>query len=130
MFKKNSLNQNYLEWLYFKNPLGKVIGFDAIEKGVVISHFACIPTKIDGITGLLALNNATHPMFRSRGLHEILARNTFRTLNGKFKFILAVVNYNSFYNYTKKLDFTEIGRLQFRFGKLLRSNQGLRKWTD
>jgi hypothetical protein len=80
--------------------------------------------------GLLALNNATHPMFRSRGLHETLARQTFRTLNSKFKFIIAVVNFNSFYNYTKKLGFSEIGRLQLRFGKLIRSNEGLRKWTN
>jgi len=128
-FKKNSLNQDYLEWLYFKNPLGKVIGFDAIENGVVVAHFACIPTKIDGIMGLLALNNATHPMFRSKGLHEILAKKTFKGLNSKFRFIIAVVNYNSFYNYTKKLGFIEIGRLQLRFGKLIRSNKGLKKWT-
>lgn len=128
-FKKNKLKKDYLEWLYFRNPLGEVVGYDALENGRVVAHFACIPTKIDGDLGLLCVNNATHPDFRSQGLHEKLAHRTFGTAGRKYSFIVAVLNYYSVRNYVKKLGFREIGRLELRFGKLNRNESGLRKWS-
>jgi hypothetical protein len=129
-FEHNDLTKNYLEWLYFHNPLGQVIGFDAVEDGKVVAHYPCIPTKIDNYYGLLALNNATHPDFRSRGLHQKLALQTFEIAKKDFFFIIAVVNYNSVNNYLDKLGFNQLGRLNLRLGYLNKHKKGSRKWNQ
>ena len=69
-FPLSNLNRRYLEWLYFSNPLGKVVGFDAMDGEILAAHYACIPTRVDGKIGLLALNTATHPLYRSRGIYK------------------------------------------------------------
>ena len=60
-FPQSNLNRPYLEWLYFSNPLGNVVGFDAMDGEVLAAHYACIPTRIGNSLGLLSLNTATHP---------------------------------------------------------------------
>ena len=69
-FPHSKLNRRYLEWLYFSNPLGDVVGFDAMDGDLLVAHYACIPTRIDEKIGLLALNTATHPSYRSRGIYK------------------------------------------------------------
>ena len=86
-YKSNTMTKTYLNWLYFQNPLGPVVGFDAIHEGEVVAHYACIPTKVDNYVGLLSLNNATHPSFRSQGLHPKLAQMTYELASKDFLFI-------------------------------------------
>jgi hypothetical protein len=129
-FGHNKLTKNYLEWLYFENPLGQVIGYDAVQDGKVVAHYPCVPTKIDSYIGLLALNNATHPNFRSQGLHQKLAYKTFEVAKQNFSFIIAVVNYNSVGNYLNKFGFNQLGQLNLRWGLLKRQKTGVKKWNQ
>ena len=128
-YKSNTMTKTYLDWLYFQNPLGPVVGFDAIHEGEVVAHYACIPTKVDNYVGLLSLNNATHPSFRSQGLHPKLAQMTYKLASKDFLFIIAVVNHNSASNYLKKLGFNQIGNLNLRWGRLIRVSTGVKRWT-
>lgn len=128
-FNTKKLTHKYLKWLYFENPLGPAVGYDAIDNGAVVAHYACIPIKIDNQLGLLALNNATHPEFRSKGIHQKLAKKTFTTYKLDYAFIIAVVNYYSLSNYVNKLGFVEIGRLNLRWGKLFRNTDGVKSWS-
>jgi hypothetical protein len=120
---------DYISWLYYKNPLGPVIGFDAIHKDKVIAHYAVVPTNINNYKGLLSLNTATHPSFRSQGLHIYLANRTFKLVENKFDFVVGVANNNSVSNFVKKLNFEKLGELNVRFGSLERSSIGSKKYT-
>jgi GNAT superfamily N-acetyltransferase len=129
-FPLSNLNRQYLEWLYFSNPLGNVVGFDAMDGEILAAHYACIPTRIGNSLGLLSLNTATHPEYRSKGLYQKLARMTYERWNQEFNFVVGVANAQSSRAFVKHLGFTEMGRLNLRFGELHRPTAGARTWTE
>ena len=129
-FPNSNLDRPYLEWLYFANPLGNVVGFDAMDGNTLAAHYACIPTKIDGKLGLLSLNTATHPNYRSKGLYQKLAEQTYEQWSAKFDFVVGVANAQSAVGFIKRLGFNDLGRLNLRYGKLQRPALGNRTWTQ
>ena len=128
-FPKSNLSRPYIEWLYFSNPLGNVVGFDAMDGEVLAAHYACIPTRIGNSLGLLSLNTATHPEYRSKGLYQRLAKMTYERWSQGFNFVVGVANAQSSTAFVKHLGFTEIGRLKLRVGELHRPTVGARTWT-
>jgi hypothetical protein len=128
-FPNSNLNMAYLNWLYFTNPLGNVVGFDAMDGNTLAAHYACIPTQIDGKLGLLSLNTATHPDYRSKGLYQKLAKQTFEYWSTEFDFVVGVANDKSAAAFVNRLGFTELGRLNLRYGDLQRPSSGIRTWT-
>jgi hypothetical protein len=129
-FPKSNMSPEYINWLYYKNPLGKAVGFDAVKEGRVVSHYACIPTSIDGVSGLLSVNTATDPNFRSQGLYKKLANKTYERWSRDFNFVVGVANAQSAETFVKRLGFTEVGRLNLRYGNLDRPQIGSRSWTS
>lgn len=128
-FPQSKLNRPYLEWLYFSNPLGNVVGFDAMDGEILAAHYACIPIRIGNSLGLLSLNTATHPEYRSKGLYQKLAQMTYERWSQEFNFVVGVANAQSSTAFVKHLGFTEMGRLNLRFGELHRPTIGARTWT-
>ena len=128
-FPHSDLNKEYLEWLYFTNPLGDVVGFDAMDGNALVAHYACIPTRVDGKIGLLALNTATHPSYRSRGIYKKIALKTFENWSSDFNFVVGVANKLAAKACVRHLGFSEIGRLNLRFGDLRRPTIGVRSWS-
>jgi len=128
-FPKSKLKSDYLKWLYFSNPLGDVVGFDAIMDNVVVAHCAFIPTRVGESIGLLSLNVATHPNYQSQGLFQNLVKLTIETWSEDYDFVIGVANAQSAKTFIKRLGFMEIGRLNLRFGELHRSTEGARTWT-
>jgi hypothetical protein len=132
-FPTFNASQEYLEWLYFKNPLGEVLGFDAIYRDEVVAHYACIPTKISGINGLalLSLNTATSPRFQGRGLFKVLAQNTYElAAESHYSCVVGVANGNSFNAFVRHLGFEHLGNLDLRFGFLARPKRGARIYSQ
>ena len=129
-FPHSKLSRRYLEWLYFSNPLGDVVGFDAMDGDVLAAHYACIPTRIGDSIGLLSLNTATHPDYRSKGLYQELAKMTYERWSNEFNYVVGVANAQSATAFVKRLGFTEIGRLNLRFGDLRRPTSGARSWSQ
>lgn len=128
-FPHSHLSREYLEWLYFSNPLGDVIGFDAMDGNLLVAHYACIPTCVDGKIGLLALNTATHPSYRSRGIYKKIALQTFENWSSDFNFVVGVANKLAANACIRHLGFSEIGRLNLRYGDLRRPTIGARSWS-
>jgi GNAT superfamily N-acetyltransferase len=128
-FPKSEMSVEYLKWLYFKNPLGKAVGFDAIEEDKVVSHYACIPTSIDGVNGLLSVNTATHPDFQRQGLYKNLAIKTYEHGSKDYQYVVGVANAQSAGTFIKHLGFTHLGNLNLRYGNLNRPQIGQRTWT-
>lgn len=129
-FPGSNLNYEYLEWLYFLNPRGNVVGFDFIEGTEIVAHYACIPVNIGNKLGLLSVNTATHPDFRSKGLYQSLAKMTYEKCLTNFSFVIGVANSKSAKTFIEKLGFTEIGRLNLRFGRIRPSNHNTRVWSE
>ena len=128
-FPKFHLKKAYIDWLYFTNPLGDVVGFDAMDGNTLAAHYACIPTQIDKKLGLLSLNTATHPNYRSKGLYQKLAEQTFEAWSTEFDFVVGVANGKSVAAFVNRLGFTDLGRLNLRYGDLRRPSSGSRTWT-
>lgn len=115
--------QDYLEWLYEKNPLGKVICYNAFSADHLVGHYACVPMIwVQGnrtFRALLSLNSAIDPEFQRQGIFSSLAKKTY-TLARKLKydFVYGVSNNNSTHG-LRKLGFEVLGplRMQISFTK-------------
>ena len=122
---------DYLNWLYFENPRGRVKGFDAFDGGKLVGHYACIPIKINGYKGdsLLSLNTATHPDYQGRGLFSALASKTFESVSTTYANVIGVANAKSIGGFVKHLGFEKIGNLDLRFGSLEHPADGRRCYS-
>jgi hypothetical protein len=128
-FPDSNLTPEYLDWLYFANPAGNVVGYDAVVGSDVIGHYACIPIHVGNRMGLLSVNTATHPDFRSKGIYQSLATLTYEKSWAEFSFVVGVANSKSAKTFIDRLGFTEVGRLNLRFGKILPPSQNTRTWS-
>jgi hypothetical protein len=122
---------DYLEWLYFENPNGPAIGFDAFDGDLLVAHYVCIPIWIDSFQkpSLLALNTATHPKYQGRGLLKILANNTYAKYGDTFACVVGVANAQAIKPLTRHLDFEHLGDLDLRFGFLDLQMSGRRVYS-
>ncbi|VVE01987.1 hypothetical protein PHO31112_02182 [Pandoraea horticolens] len=114
-------HSEFLKWLYFENPEGHVVGFDAFDGDRLIAHYACIPTTIrlrgDVVRALLSLNTATHPDFQGKGLFSKLADMTYRhAADLGFDCVYGVANANSTPGFVRKLGFHLVQPLDARIG--------------
>jgi hypothetical protein len=122
----------YLRWLYYENPLGHVVGFDAYDNDLLVAHYACIPTRVDSFEGLslLALNTATLPNYQGRGLLKVLANRTYDQAGSNFAGVFGVANSRAVNALIKHLDFIQLGNLELRFGNLDREKKGSRVYSE
>lgn len=119
--REKKFSFDYLEWLYFKNPTGDVLGFDARFNNSIIAHYAAIPceTSLNGVIErtLLSINTSTHPFHVRKGLFLNLAKKTYdagRQLG--FKSVIGVANKNATPGRLKYLNFTLISPLSVKIG--------------
>jgi hypothetical protein len=130
-FPNFKTSATYLDWLYFQNPNGEAVGFDAFDGDMLVAHYVCIPIKIDVFEkpALLALNTATHPKYQGRGLLKVLANNTYEKYSSKFSCVVGVANAQAIKPLTRHLDFEHIGDLELRFGLLSNARSGRRVYS-
>jgi Acetyltransferase (GNAT) domain len=120
----------YLEWLYFENPNGSVIGFDAFHGRNLVAHYACIPIFVRGRKGLLSLNTATAEDYRSNGLFSKLAKATFEKAEGEYEFIVGVANEHSTKGFIERLGFDYLGSLNLRIGPIGQQPMNSIDWCE
>jgi hypothetical protein len=128
-FPKFEVSVEYLDWLYFQNPSGSVLGFDAVLDEKIVAHYACIPTQISGIPSLalLSLNSATLPDFQGRGLFRVLAEKTYSAAEKQgYAAVIGVANAKSVRSFIRHLGFSYLGDLDLRLGSLDRPKLGSR----
>ena len=112
----------YLNWLYYQNPAGMVLGFDAFYQEKLVGHYVTIPViyfhNKEKLTGLLSLNTAVAEQCRGMGLFTKLANLTIdEAKENKFDFIIGVANQNSTYGFINKLGFKLLSPLKAVVGK-------------
>lgn len=111
------LTAKYLNWEYRENPHGEVIGFDAFHGDELAAHYAIIPRRYrlgaQVVDGALSINTATHPMHQGKGLFIKLAEATYKAASERgVKFVVGVANASSIGGFTRRLGFTELGRVR------------------
>ncbi|MGO4702308.1 GNAT family N-acetyltransferase [Dyella sp. 2RAB6] len=115
------LHEAYLEWLYSRNPAGKVVGMDAIAGNDLAAHYVCIPANLwlggRQTRALLSLNTATHPDYQGKGLFTTLAQKTYELgASQGFSAVYGVANANSTPGFIRKLGFALVAPLEARVG--------------
>jgi len=115
------LNAAYLGWQYNDNPSGRAIGFNAYHGNQLVGHYATQPFKalIAGTEemGLLSLNTAIHPEYRSSGLFYTLTMRTLKKAGETgYKFIVGIANANSTLPFIKLCGFQLVGQLEAKLG--------------
>jgi GNAT superfamily N-acetyltransferase len=129
---EGKLTAEYLNWLYFSNPHGGVIGFDAFLEGDLVAHYAVIPRVYyvanQRFFAALSLNTATHPSHQGKGLFIKLAEATYNAaaLRG-VQFVIGVANGKSIGGFTRRLGFSQLGQIRLYpgFKAPLASNDSL-----
>ena len=131
-FPRFKTSVEYIDWLYFQNPNGPAVGFDAYDGELLVAHYVCIPIWINSYPkpSLLALNTATHPKYQGRGLLKVLANNTYEKYGADYSCVVGVANAQAIKPLTKHLGFEHIGDLELRFGMLDGSSVGRRIFTE
>jgi hypothetical protein len=109
----------FLNWQYFENPSGEVIGYDAFYQGKLVAHYVAIPVVYIynefPLKGVLSLNTATTKQHQGKGLFIKLASQTYQlAANEEYKFIIGVANQNSTHGFVNKLGFKFISELEVR----------------
>jgi GNAT superfamily N-acetyltransferase len=119
---KERYNQAYLNWLYYENPNGPVIGFDAWDGNRAVAHYVCIPLQAQIQSSsprkiLLSLNTATHPDYRGKGLFVKLALQTYAlAAEQNYDAVIGVANANSTHGFVNRLGFQLVTPLSVRMG--------------
>ncbi|PKM87472.1 MAG: hypothetical protein CVU87_09530 [Firmicutes bacterium HGW-Firmicutes-12] len=112
-------NEEYLQWEYSKNPHGNVIGNVARNSaGELVAQYLIMPKDVwyNGrvYKGSHSLNTLTHPDYNGQGIFTSLARKTYQDgIKQGVIFTYATPNPNSYYGFSKKLEFVSLGNLDF-----------------
>ena len=111
------ITYEYIQWLYFENNSGDVIGFNAKFQGEAVAHYAVIPYLYrPNIRAGHSVNTATLKKHGGRGLFTKLAELTYeKAFNDGLGFISGVANKNSIYGFEKKLGFEKVGNVKLTF---------------
>ncbi len=110
-----------LDWLYFQNPRGAIIGFNAWHGSTLAAHYVVAPIAAEyrgrEVPAALSLNTATHPNYQRRGLFVRLAEATYaRARELGAHHVIGVANDNSTPGCVRNLKFQNVGPLQVRVG--------------
>lgn len=108
----------YLQWQYAANPSGPALiqlARDA-ETDRLAGQYAVIPLgfKADGqtVTGALSLNTLTRQAYKGQGIFTGLAQAVYQDCAAQgVQFCYGFPNPNSYPGFTKKLGFSDLGRI-------------------
>jgi len=137
------LTIEYLTWLYRDNPRGPVVGFNAVDRGEYVGHYACLPCEImlGGVASksLLAILSTTHPDYQGQGLFPRLAEHTYEEYADEgYACVYGVGNANSTPSLVRKIGFQLVSPLDVKVGlgackvdweKISARSQFRRLWT-
>ena len=116
-FGDTKLTSDYVKWLYFDNPDGNVIGYNAYDGENLAAHYAVVPRNFmfENSKTVLSLNTATSPEYRGMSLFGKLATRTYELAKLKSNgSVLGVANQNSINGFLKRLQFSHHGQVGLR----------------
>jgi GNAT superfamily N-acetyltransferase len=111
------LTEQYLEWLYTRNPDGMAIGADAFIGDELAAHYVTIPRRYrlgdDLVDAVLSVNTATHPDHQRKGLFQKIATATYDNARSNgFEFVVGAANAQSTHGFVNRLGFELLGQIR------------------
>lgn len=109
-------DEKYLNWQYFNNPAGTVIGANGRIGEQLVGHYAVYPLnmQIGGkpIKGSLSANTMTHEDHRGKGIFMVLADEAYALCKEQdVALTIGFPNPQSYKGFVKHLAFQDIGEL-------------------
>ena len=106
VFHTKKLSVSYLEWLYFENPAGQALGYNAWCDGQLVAHYALVPKRTAKTSYLLSVNTCTHHNYNGLGLFKNLAAMSYDLAKQSgHRVIVGVANKNSIFGFKTRLGF-------------------------
>lgn len=132
-------SQELFQYWYEYNPVGRVISFNAFDKGMMVAHQSFVPEEMivgDRVVRCLrSMAVVTHPEYRGRHLFSQLTNAAIEEAKRQgYEFIYAITNENSTPIFLKHCGFSLITKLQVKIGigTDIKANEGClyrRHWT-
>lgn len=115
------LQSEYLSWFYWSNPVGAVVGADAVCGEEVVGQVLAVPGKYwlrgEPVLGLIAVNVVVHPSFQGRHLFKRLGLRMcdYGAQHG-YAFVTGVANAAATPGWIRQMGFQKVSPLEARIG--------------
>lgn len=111
----------YLDWQYNANPVGPVIGWDAVDDGRLVGHYATLPVAMrlfgERVVGAHIVNLAVLPAYRGRRLMTELGNRSHQSAREQgLACEWGVSNANSTHGHHVTFGFQHVCVLEARLG--------------
>ena len=129
-------DEKFLQWQYFKNPVGDaLIKLAKSENNEIVGQYIIIPMKIkvdkEIIKGTLSLNTLTRKDYRGKGIFTGLAESAYKQCKEDgLDFTYGFPNQNSYLGFVKKLRFSDLGSIPLMLYPLNIENLILKKFNS
>lgn len=125
------MSLDYWKWRYVENPFGNSIIKLILDKEKLIGHYAVTPIDVQAQGKLhkaaFSMNTMTHPDYEGKGIFTYLAQETYKDAKQSgFTFVYGFPNRNSYYGFTRKLDWRDLGKTNMLL-KELESKRGIKE---
>lgn len=103
-------------WKFAENPFGKAIIKLMFDDDMLIGHYAVMPMDVQIqsklVKAVLSVNTMTHPDYERQGIFGYLAEETYKKCQREsFRFVYGFPNKNSYYGFTRKLTWKDLGKM-------------------
>ncbi len=106
----------YWRWKFAKNPFGKAVMKLMFDDNKLIGLYAVIPMNVQVhknlVKAALSVNTMTHPDYERQGIFTYLAEEVYEKCQREdFRFVYGFPNENSYYGFTRKLGWKDLGKM-------------------
>ena len=103
-------------WKFAQVPFGQALIKLMFDGDKLIGHYSIVPMNVQikktVVEAALSVNTMTHPDYEKQGIFSYLAEEVYEKCRQQgFKFVYGFPNENSYYGFTKKLGWTDLGRM-------------------
>ena len=115
------VSDGYYDWKYVRNPVGKLVAFEALHEKNVAGFYGLIP-EIYNVGGkkikiYQSMDTMTHPNYQRRGLFVQLANQTFSAVLAEEQRLdmIGIPGGNSYHGFVHRLGWKCIQQFRFLF---------------
>lgn len=106
----------FWNWRFIENPFGKGIIKLLFDNDKLIGHYAVVPMNVqlqgELLKAVFSMTTMTHPEYSGQGIFTYLSEATYKLCQQRgFHFVYGFPNKNSYYGFTHKLKWNDLGKI-------------------